>query len=455
MVPMLMLLALGCKVDQEKEVATYRKVLDANAPATREAVATTQPVLTLAQALVLANQHNERLGIEGENYLQALIDKDRAASAFLPVIALTPSYFAQQRGTNTTGLNAQTHRLDVPVNGQMNVFNGFRDVANSKRAAYTADERRALLLDLQAQILLDVAQTFYQVNRSQRSVVVLENSLQLQTERVRDIESRQRAGLARVLDVAQTLASASSARVSLINAQNDVRNGRATLALLIGSSVGDAQLVDDLALPATFGGPEAFENLAAGKRQDLLAAASATEAAKQGVQEALGQYWPSVAVNANYFLSRESIPTDSDWNAFLSVNIPIFSGGVIHANVRTAYSQLRQARLAENLTRREVMEQTDVAYQNFASSRTRLAELQAQLKASAEASRQAEQSYRVGLATNLERLTAQDQLLSTQLQLASEEYDLKVFYLDLLRAAGDLTPATASSGTHPTTLPSP
>lgn len=435
-------------MDQKKEVATYRKVLEP----------TTQPVvtrggsepLTLEKALRLANQDNERLGIEGENYLQALIDKDRAGAAFLPVIALTPSYFAQQRGTNTTGLNAQTHRFDVPVNGQMNVFNGFRDVANTARAGFTAEQRKQLLLDLQQQVLLDVAQTFYQVIRSEASVKVLENSLALQIERVKDIEARQRAGLARVLDVAQSQALASSARVSLINAQNDVRTGRATLGVLVGSAVGDAPLVDSFAIPDGVGSAYTFLTAAEATRQDLVAARAAQEAAEQGVKEALGQYWPSVAVNANYFLSRESIPSDSDWNAILTVNIPIFSAGIIHANVRTAWSQLRQAALAEALTHRQVVEQTRVAYENFAASRTRFGELRAQLAAASEAFRQADQSYKAGLATNLERLTAQDQLLSTQLQLASEEFDTKVFYLDLVRATGALSvPLSVAEATKP------
>jgi outer membrane protein TolC len=62
----------------------------------------------------------------------------------------------------------------------------------------------------------------------------------------------------------------------------------------------------------------------------------------------------------------------------------------------------------------------------------------------------AQRQYTVGLATNLDVLTAQDQLLSTQLQLATQEYQQKINYLNLLRVAGHLTFADAA----PTTLPS-
>ena len=70
------MLLVGCRVDQEKEVAKYRKVLQTDAAATTQPIAPGEP-LTLLAALDLANRQNERLAIEGENYLQALIDRHR------------------------------------------------------------------------------------------------------------------------------------------------------------------------------------------------------------------------------------------------------------------------------------------------------------------------------------------------------------------------------------------
>ena len=54
---------------------------------------------------------------------------------------------------------------------------------------------------------------------------------------------------------------------------------------------------------------------------------------------------PSVTVNVDYFLHKESFPTLSEWDGLLSVSVPIFSAGTIEANVRTSWSQLRQAEL--------------------------------------------------------------------------------------------------------------
>ena len=50
-------------------------------------------------------------------------------------------------------------------------------------------------------VLLNVAQVYYQVLRSERSARVLESSLQLQEERVRDVEAQNQVGTARPLAV--------------------------------------------------------------------------------------------------------------------------------------------------------------------------------------------------------------------------------------------------------------
>ena len=58
----------GCAVDQKKEVEKYEIILRANLLANESPFAAEQP-LTLRQALDLANRQNERLAVEGENYL--------------------------------------------------------------------------------------------------------------------------------------------------------------------------------------------------------------------------------------------------------------------------------------------------------------------------------------------------------------------------------------------------
>jgi outer membrane protein TolC len=174
------------------------------------------------------------------------------------------------------------------------------------------------------------------------------------------------------------------------------------------------------------------------ERQDYIATQDFARASLQSVDVAVGQYYPSVSLNLAYFMYREAVPADSLWSALISANIPIFTWGKIHSDVRSAWSVFRQAKLEESRLRRQIMEQVLTSYENLATSRNKLKDLDTQLKAAQEAFDQASDLVKFGKATNLERLIAQDQLLFAQLQLTSEEFTLKVAYLELERVAGSL-----------------
>ena len=81
-------LAAGCAVDNAREQAIYRESLDEKLPAA--AWPGPGEVLTMVDAMRLANRQNEPLAISGENYLQSLISRDRAISVLLPSISLVP-----------------------------------------------------------------------------------------------------------------------------------------------------------------------------------------------------------------------------------------------------------------------------------------------------------------------------------------------------------------------------
>ncbi len=433
----------GCAVDQSKEVAQYREVLDAThlPPTNRLPEGET---LSLSQAMSLANQHNEDLGLRGEDYVQALIDKNRAVANFLPTVSFEPSYTIADRhhaDTVVAGLRPRGSTLQgyaLPVVGEINVFNGFGDVANLRAVEAIIAQRRELLLDLQATILLNVAQTYYQVLRSEQAVDVLKNSLALQESRLSDVEQQFRNGLATQLAVSQTRAQVDGTRVQLVQAQSDVRNGRFTLALLIGVPRVNNALADSFAIPSEPGSETAFEEVALKQRNDVLAAQQQLLAARQGVDVAVSQYYPSVSLNVEALLDSSTFADASRWNGVLAAHLPIFSAGRIHADVRTAWSRVRQAALDESSVRRQVLHDVQTSYENFTTAERRIKELDDEVKAANEAYEQARNAFLNGLGLNLDVLSAQDQLLNAQLQLTGARFDRTVFYLNMLRAIGRL-----------------
>jgi outer membrane protein TolC len=470
------LLAILCScVNQQEEIQTYRKIVDTGATRPNGYV-DGQPI-SLHRALELANDDNEQIALNGENYLQALYEKNRLTAAFLPTVSLQPSFEVEQRpaiGTVTPGQPTQGqiqsaakgggwissgdtwYQTNVPVVGAMNL-NPVGSAASVESQDETIIQQKQLLLDAQATVLLNVAETYYQVLRSEQQVRVLTESLQVDQARLRDVNGRFANHLALALEVSQTRAQAASTSADLTQAETDVRNGRRTLAFLIGEPAVSGPLSDDLWVPQGLPDVDDFRKMAGENRQDLLAAESAIRAAKYSVDAAVAEYYPSVSLNVAGFLYRQYFSDASKWDALLSANLPIFSAGIIEADVRTAWSKLRQAALFQAMLRRQIDQDVQTAYDNLTSTDRRLADLRVEVEAASDARQQSEQLLNNGLAIPLDVLTAQETLLDAQLLYTSASFDRSVFYLDLLRTTGELNtappivsnPATQPSATQP------
>jgi outer membrane protein TolC len=545
-----LLAATGCAVDEKKEVAQYKEILEgANAKGVSYTPGDLLPIQT---AMLLANQNNEQLAINGEQYIQALINKDRATANFLPTLTLAPFYEGAQRaggtnggtassittggvgafggvvnvagngsgaasgnsvsgvnngaslsstgsgpnstltGTTATGSTVGTtaapalahptrggsqapaaakaaaspgpmvagvtqkkYVLDTPLQGKINLFNGFRDTGYYNFVISEIQRNRALLLDLQMQVMLDTATAYYTVLSNEGSANVLRGNVATQEENVRLIQGQEKAGVAKPADVAQAEAQLALTRSSLVTAESNVLNGRTLLAYLTAAPVRDAPLSDQLVVPDQLPSTEQLVQIADANRQDIGAAVAQVESARQAVQIAVGEYYPSISLSVNYYLSKQTAPTNNQWNFVIDAVQPIFDAGLIRADVRTALSQLRQAKLNESLTRRQVEEQVLTAFENLAASRARVKELQVAVRAAEEALRVAKGLYQFGNGLFLDILVAQDQLLSAQLSLDTEVFNLRIFYLTLLREVGRLgrPPGDLVTTTNPATQP--
>lgn len=477
-------LIAGC-IDQQKEVANYNKALGRDTQVRPKTDYSHGEELTLEAALLLANSGSEQLSVQGETYLQSLIARDRAYSAFMPTISLAPTYNWSNRrggssaistgatgvtggtgsgsgstgtgaggtgtGTGTTGSTGTTSggtlatgssrgytTFSVPLEAHANLFNGFRDVSTLQANQFNASGQKFTLQNLQATVLLETAQTYYNVLIAEEQVTVLSNSVGYQEALVKNEEAMLKAGIAQPLDVAQSEAQAAATRAQLVTARDSVLTNRAMLAFMTNAAVDKASLVDRLEVPRNVSDIDESVRIAERQRLDILAAAEQVRVQQQNLQAAIGEYYPSVSLDLNYYLHRDSFPTNIEWAGLITASVPIFSAGEIRADVRNAMSLLRTATYNEWQLIRQVRQQVRTDWDNLNASRHRISELETEVAASQEALRQAVERYHVGLAINLDVLNAETQLLSAQLNLAQERFNLKVFYLDLLRDMGRL-----------------
>jgi outer membrane protein TolC len=434
-------LLAGCHIDQAAEVAHYRAELDAVVPAPADFTASSD--LSLREAMALANQNNEELALGGEDYVQALIGKCRAAAQFAPTLSFGPNLIVADRPESLTPIGyrnagSTVRRFEAPVNAGVNLFQGGASVAGQNGAEAIVQQRRLLLVDLQATVMLDVARAYYGVLRAERAADVLRSTLSLQDANVLDVERRLNNGLATTLALAQVKAQRDGTRASLAQAEGDATSRRSALSLLLGVPSVHGTLVGGFAAPNDQRPLPDCEQVALAHREDLAAAAAAAAAAREQVDAAFAQYYPSVSLDFTGFLYREDYANVSRWTSLLALNLPLFTGGRIQADVREAWSRYRQALLAQSLVRRNVLRDVQVSHSELATANRRITELRSANATAQDALRLAQSAFANNLATNLDVLTAQDRALAAQLDLTTAEFDLATAYLDLVRATGGI-----------------
>jgi outer membrane protein len=426
----------ACTTDQASDVDAYRRISDPPGATEAREHATPLQTVSLRDALVLTAARNEQLAQAGEQYVQALAQRQRAAAALRPTVDL----FTDLTLRENTG-NQSVVQTDLGLNAQYRVLTGLGDLRNVEASDAIVRAREWVILDLREALLLQTALAYYDAILAERLVGVLESSVSAQVERLNDVEARNQVGFARPLDVSQVQAQVSRTRSQLIAARRQVAEARATLTLLTNVELSGAALSDGFEIDASDGAPSLDEMLliATNTRQDLVAAHSQAEAARRLVDVAISQYYPTIGVNLDYFLVRAPDDALTNISSLIELRLPLLSAGRIQADVREAWSIFRQSVLEYRLRTREARRDVEVARARLEASRAAADEFRTQVVVARDTLLLAEASYQAGLGTNLERVTAQDELLAAELNATSEEFITKTSQLALLRAMGLLS----------------
>ncbi len=432
----------ACATDQGRDVEEYRTVSDPPGPLPRHARG---EALSLVDALRMTAAHNEQLAAQGERYVQALADRQQAAAALKPTFDI----FAETSLLENTGSRGVV-QTDLGMSTQYRFLTGLGDSRNIDAAEARARSERWLILDLRETLLLQTARAYYAAILAERLTAVLESSVRAQLDRLDDARARNAVGFARPLDVAQIEAQVSRTRTGLISAESQSREARANLGLLANADVAESVLTDGFDPPADDRPLQDLLAIAQRHRQDIISARNNAAAARALVEAAIGQYAPGITLNLDYFLAQ--IPDDSAANVagLIQLRVPLFSAGRIEADIRAAWSVFRERVLDYRLRMREVQRDVETAVLQLGAARARVDELRTQVRVARETLELAEASYQAGLGTNLERTSAQDQLLTAELDATIEEFNTRTGTLTLLRACGLLSGETIQTALPPT-----
>ncbi len=407
---------------------------------------------TLEGLFRIAAARSERIGRAREEHNRAVATRRSLLAGVLPNLTLEDVYFRQNEveiapsGGVGSAFSFNEDRNDLYLSLQQPLFSGFRERNLLRSASHGLDATRIAIDEARRLLYADVAQAFYTALQRQGEAGVLEDSVAVQRERLREVRARQEVGLARRTELLLAEAQLAEDESELVRARNDEAIALRRLSFLVGEPVGEA-LADAVVLPENIRAEPAGVEEAVAARSDMRELEKRVEAARYRVAAARGEFAPSIDLEARAYLDRQNVSTfaaETDWTAELTFSLPVFDGGQARASILSAAADLQQVTLDRDERARQIALDIDSAWRTLQSNLARQKMLETSVASADENYRLVSEEYRSGLATNLEVITAQNLLLSSRLDLQRQRYQVKLDWVALQLARGALPAAEAA-----------
>lgn len=248
-------------------------------------------------------------------------------------------------------------------------------------------------------------------------------------------------------DMLEIQARLDLAEAQLVEAQDNVVAVRNTLAGVIGTDPGTLDQLAENFRPVTLnvGSFEEWRSLALARNNTLAATRLGVENARLDINRNRAGHLPRVDLIAAYSKSDSEtlnyLGVESTNRALgFQINFPIYSGGSVNATTRQAAANLGRAQAELDARSNEILIELRRAHDLVLSSGRKIDALVKAVDSGKLLMTATEKSIKGGVRINLDLLNAQQQLFTSQRDLAQARYSYLVGLMRLRAAAGTLEP---------------
>jgi outer membrane protein len=400
---------------------------------------------TLLEALAAAYKFNPRL--DAGRALQRATDEEvpRALSGYRPQVtgSADTSYQKQTTEGASAGVpfrnTTETNPRGYQVGAVQPLFRGFRTVSAVSAAEATVRAGWETLRITEASVLLEAVTAYGDVVRDTAIVKLRENNVTVLTRDLRATQDRFNVGEVTRTDVAQAQARRAAAVAALDLARANLKTSRAAFERTIGhppSNVVEAR--PSKLVPKTV--QESVE-ISARESPNVVAALYREQAARFAIDLIRGELLPTVQLEANYskrFDPSTSIDETETTEVTGRVTVPFYTGGEVQARVRQAkHTHIQRLQEIEQ-ARTEVQAQVVTAWSQLQAAEAALESDITAVEANRIALAGVREEERVGQRTLLDVLNAEQELLNSEVNLATDRRNIMVASYALLSTIGRL-----------------
>jgi outer membrane protein TolC len=294
------------------------------------------------------------------------------------------------------------------------------------------DARDTVVLAVGANYLLTIANES-RVEAAQAELKTAQALYQLASD-------QEAAGLAPNIDTLRARVQLQTQQSVLIQAENDLEKQRIALARTIGLPVTQKfRLVNRVpyhAIPQT--NLENAYALALETRPDYQAALSQLRAAQLNREAAWKERLPSVELSGEYgVLGNVPSSISPNWTAAASLQIPIFQGGKIRADIQDAEAVLKQRQAQVDSLKAGIEQEIQDAILDLKAAAQQVEVATTGLSFARQTVEESQDRFSAGVTNNVEVVQAQQQLASANDQYITSLYAHNIAKVLLARAIGN------------------
>jgi multidrug efflux system outer membrane protein len=391
---------------------------------------------------------NQQLKAAVASFEQARAFVDVSRAGLFPHVGLSPTYLRSRDSANRPVNGTSSGTPDNPYNTfivpatasyEVDIWGQVRRTVESAKAGAvaSADDVETVRLGIQAEVATD----FFALHALDAEIAILQSSVKVFQKSLDLTRNRRAGGIATDLDVAQaeTILKTTEALIPDTRLQR-VRTEHA-LAVLTGRAPSGFNIPEKsltLAPPIL---PAGLPSELLERRPDIAAAERRVAAANANIGVAKSAFYPQVQLNGIAGFESVSAGTLFDWPSRFwalgpTVTAPIFEGGQLKANLRTARAAYDQT--VANY-RQSVLTAFSEVEDNLAAQQLLLSEYDAQvaaLKAAQKTLEIANNRYRAGLVTYLEVATAQNAALELERTVVQLRGNQLITTISLIKSLG-------------------
>ena len=366
---------------------------------------------------------------------QAEASLKAAKLSFLPSFAVTPQGNANQFGSNSI---SYTYSVPLSASWQIDAFGRLRNA--KERAKVLVENSYVYQRGIQAGLIATIATQYYTLSMLREQAVIIDESANIWSETYRAMQLLKEAGQYSDAAVSQAEANYNSILASKVEIRQQIKEMENSLSVILGESI---RSIETNSL-TSWTNPKLIEVgipvQLLSMRPDVMQAELALAAAFYTTNEARSEFYPNLMLSGSIGWSNVagivSNPGKLVWDALASLIQPVFQNGRLRAQYKIAKSQQEEAKLNFRQLLLEAGAEVNNAYSQVQSYSAQSVFYKNQVN-SLERTVSSTKLLMERCSSNyLEVLTAQDNLLSAQLSLISNQYNEINSCISLYQALG-------------------